>query len=449
MARRKVILIIGLLISLTISACGGQPAPDVQSIETRTAARIFATQTASVSTQTHMLRPTLPPNLTQSPLPPSDVRSIFAWSAADGSCLAQTMGLYLTNPAQYTAEEFVTAAKKAAIQFPSEWVVFYTLCDAYQGVKRYADALTPCKRTYELRRDDLRSTYALGTAYNLLTRAAWGQSEIEAYSAWLKQNPNASPELVLDPTQEKQLAEKALKQTGLTVQTAASQAIELLERTFVCNPDNESKSIVQQDLDTLYKRFPNARASATPTPSSGTGAGARFNAIVATWAAQRTRMAGAPPVAPTPRSTRPKASATTPVRQADGYLVGNLEWRVEGYILVDDAKKVEVQTVFHTQSSRASIALDFQMVADDQEACSPVMQLAYLHADAVTAYPGRRWQGIETMKPNSYMRATFTCNTPASCMSAGSGVDACMRSKEIRIRWLQYGLEFPVRMFEK
>ena len=36
------------------------------------------------------------------------------------------------------------------------------------------------------------------------------------------------------------------------------------------------------------------------------------------------------------------------------------------------------------------------MVADDQEACSPVMQLAYLHADAVTAYPGRRWQGIGT-----------------------------------------------------
>ena len=52
MARRNVVLVIALFIVLTLSACGGKPTPDVQAIETQTAAKIFATQTASVPTQT-------------------------------------------------------------------------------------------------------------------------------------------------------------------------------------------------------------------------------------------------------------------------------------------------------------------------------------------------------------------------------------------------------------
>ena len=50
MARKNVVLVIVLFIVLTLSACGGKPTPDVQAIETQTAAKIFATQTASVPT---------------------------------------------------------------------------------------------------------------------------------------------------------------------------------------------------------------------------------------------------------------------------------------------------------------------------------------------------------------------------------------------------------------
>jgi hypothetical protein len=51
MARKNVVLVIVLLIGLTFSACGGKSTPDVQAVETQTAAKIFATQTASVPTQ--------------------------------------------------------------------------------------------------------------------------------------------------------------------------------------------------------------------------------------------------------------------------------------------------------------------------------------------------------------------------------------------------------------
>ena len=49
---RKVLFIVALLIALMLPACGGKPTPDVQAIETQVAARIFATQTASVPVKT-------------------------------------------------------------------------------------------------------------------------------------------------------------------------------------------------------------------------------------------------------------------------------------------------------------------------------------------------------------------------------------------------------------
>lgn len=67
MARRKVILIIGLLISLTISACGGQSRPDLRAIETNVSAEIFATQTASVPTRPNISPPTNTPKPTARP----------------------------------------------------------------------------------------------------------------------------------------------------------------------------------------------------------------------------------------------------------------------------------------------------------------------------------------------------------------------------------------------
>ncbi len=55
MARRSIVIVVALLVSLISSACSGQPAPNIQAIETQTAAKIFATQTASVPNRTDLL----------------------------------------------------------------------------------------------------------------------------------------------------------------------------------------------------------------------------------------------------------------------------------------------------------------------------------------------------------------------------------------------------------
>jgi hypothetical protein len=49
---RGVILVVLLLLVLALAACGGSPVSDARAVETQVAARIFATQTASVPTPT-------------------------------------------------------------------------------------------------------------------------------------------------------------------------------------------------------------------------------------------------------------------------------------------------------------------------------------------------------------------------------------------------------------
>ena len=136
----------------------------------------------------------------------SNANSIFSRSPSDRHRLAVTVGRYLTDWENYTPEEFIAAAEQARAQFPQEWVVFDGLCDNYQTVKRYGDALLACQRMYDLCPDNILSSYALGTEYNLLTRAAWSQFEIEALKDWLRQNPSEAALLNIDPPQERQLA---------------------------------------------------------------------------------------------------------------------------------------------------------------------------------------------------------------------------------------------------
>jgi hypothetical protein len=69
MARRTAIIAIVLLIGLTLSACGGKPTQAVQEIETQTAAKIFATQTAGVPTLTNTPQPTTTPEATATWIP--------------------------------------------------------------------------------------------------------------------------------------------------------------------------------------------------------------------------------------------------------------------------------------------------------------------------------------------------------------------------------------------
>ena len=79
MVRKNLVLAIVLLIGLVFSTCGGKPTPDVQAIETQTAAKIYATQTASVPIETATPQPTvtsefsnsIPPTIASTPSQPT------------------------------------------------------------------------------------------------------------------------------------------------------------------------------------------------------------------------------------------------------------------------------------------------------------------------------------------------------------------------------------------
>ncbi len=148
------------------------------------------------------------------------------------------------------AEALIASLEWAAQNHPSEWVIYYVLGDKYQEVARYTDSLKACQRCVELRPSDIRSAYALGTAYNMLTRAAWStRQEMQAVADAFRLAGNLDR---IDPL----LSQAALDQNEMLLETAALQAIRWFERALALRPDVASCTMIGQDLSSLYQRFP-------------------------------------------------------------------------------------------------------------------------------------------------------------------------------------------------
>jgi hypothetical protein len=176
------------------------------------------------------------------------------WGATDGMRLARTVRPFLSNHLQYTPQEFVQAAEKAAVQHPNEWVVFYSAADKYMAIGQYARALQCAKRATELRPNDIRSAYALATAYNVITRGEWESRKDELAPILSLLMPLAGPDL-FDPTRSR----TEMEEMGMVVDTAAAQALRWFERALELRPDSQSRAQIKQDLQALYNRFPHLR----------------------------------------------------------------------------------------------------------------------------------------------------------------------------------------------
>ena len=175
--------------------------------------------------------------------------NIGRWGMTDGMRLAQTVGKELNNSSRYTTEEFVAAAERAIKKHPDEWVIYFTLGDKYQEHGYYTEGLKATQRCVQIKPNDIRSTYALATSYNLITRAAWSEDEEEAARL-------VGLLLGGQDQMDKRLAQGAVDRTGLTVETAAVQAIRWFEKSLTLNPDEQSRAQIQLDLQGMYSRFP-------------------------------------------------------------------------------------------------------------------------------------------------------------------------------------------------
>jgi len=175
--------------------------------------------------------------------------NITRWGFTDGIRLARILRKELNDPTNYTTEEFLAAGVRALKKYPNEWVIHYVLCDKCQAIGYYAEGLREAQKCVEIRPNDIRSVYALATSYNLLTRAAWSEQENQAAQIFrILAND-------IDKV-DKRVSQAGLDRTGLAIETCAVQAIRWFERALNLNPDHESRIQILQDLDTLYKRFP-------------------------------------------------------------------------------------------------------------------------------------------------------------------------------------------------
>ena len=170
---------------------------------------------------------------------------IVGWSMFDGFRLARALGTTIDTRKPHTTEELIAAAEQAARLQPNAWVLYYVLGDKYQEVGRYSDAVRAGKHCVELRPKDIRSAYALATAYCMLTRAEWAGSE--EHEQMLRDMGDPIPPDV---------AARELAKTGLTALEAARQAIHWFEQAQELRPDRRSRDQISSDAQAIYDRFP-------------------------------------------------------------------------------------------------------------------------------------------------------------------------------------------------
>ena len=170
---------------------------------------------------------------------------IVGWSMFDGFRLTKALGGTIDTRKPHTPEALIAAAERAAAVHPDAWVLFYVLGDNYQQLGRYADAIRAGKHCVELRPNDIRSAYALASAYCMLTRADWAGSA--EHEQMLRDMGDPIPPGV---------AVRELAKTGLTTLEAARQAIHWFERAQQLGPDRHSREQINLDAQALYDRYP-------------------------------------------------------------------------------------------------------------------------------------------------------------------------------------------------
>lgn len=178
--------------------------------------------------------------------------NIIRLGITDRIRFGQTAGKELDDPTRYTKEEFIAACERALKKYPNEWIIHYTLADKYQQMGYYAEGLRETQKCVEIRPNDLRSVYALATSYNILTRAVWSEQENQAARVF-----EELAGIMFDI--DKRISQAGLDHTGLAIETCAVQAIRWFERALTLGPDTESRVQINQDLATLYERFPKSR----------------------------------------------------------------------------------------------------------------------------------------------------------------------------------------------
>jgi len=181
--------------------------------------------------------------------------SIFKYSFSERLKLTKISKYLDSLPQTATLEEHIKATKQAIKKHPDDWVLHYFLADQLQDAWQYADAMPICQKIIDLKPNDVRSPYILATNYNMLTRANITQTTVTPEQWEMNQRYINSKQLP-DPD----TCNSELTKLGIDVQTAALQAIRWFERALSLNSDSASKKQIKQDLEVLYKRFPDLKA---------------------------------------------------------------------------------------------------------------------------------------------------------------------------------------------
>lgn len=152
---------------------------------------------------------------------------------------------------------------------PTDWHALFLLGDRYIQDKRYISGLEALTKAYDVRPRDPRSSFALATAYRVLTRAQYkGVHVDDLFQADVLRDPKLKTEIIsFDPKASKE----ALEVLNLSIDEAAEKAMFLFEQTLILGVRKNEEYIVKESLQRMYADFPQIELKAKSSRTNQSG----------------------------------------------------------------------------------------------------------------------------------------------------------------------------------
>ncbi len=131
---------------------------------------------------------------------------------------------------------------------PKDWFTMYLLGDWYIRDKQYVKSIEVLERAFCLRPKDIRSTFALATAYRHLSRAQFIGVPKELLFEGV-------PKYFIEEF-DPETSQMELLKLGKTVDEVALKAMLLFEETLRLGVRKDEKNIVIESLQKMYVEFP-------------------------------------------------------------------------------------------------------------------------------------------------------------------------------------------------
>lgn len=165
--------------------------------------------------------------------------------------LRTSFGEIPKNADELPIHQVIDRFEKAHQKNPKDWFICNQLGSLYLSTKQYGKSVEILKKGLDLRYNDIRSTYALATAYRQLTRAQFIGNPLDQICPDYHDRQK-----LINGGFDPETSNRELQKLGLTLDEVAEKSMLLFEKTLRLGVRKNERPLIYESLQKMYSDFP-------------------------------------------------------------------------------------------------------------------------------------------------------------------------------------------------